>query len=142
MTLPIRALAAASLAIPGSAHADQTARLINAPATAQAPAVKLAVQYQLKLHLPEGRGLARLLLDAGVDREDAAAAARLAAGHLGDGHGGCEAQISVSRAPDGEGFRLVRAMLTTGVEQTIIERRGSDLTVAAERPTRKTPVVV
>ena len=116
----------------------QTAHFLKAPATAAAPAVKLAVEYDLKLRLPGGRGLARLLLDAGVDRDDAAAAARLAAGHLGDGSGGCDVQVSVTRAVADGGFKLVRATLTTDCARTVIERRGAELTIASESAARKT----
>ena len=55
--------------------AAETATFVNAPAKAVAAPVKLAGQFQLKLHLPQGKGLARLLIDAGVAQDDAAAAA-------------------------------------------------------------------
>ena len=55
-----------------AADAAETARFLNAPASALAPAPKLAVQFELKLRLPEGRGLARLLINAGVKSDDAA----------------------------------------------------------------------
>jgi hypothetical protein len=86
--------------------------------------------FELKLRLPEGRGLARLLLQAGVDRDDAAAAARLAAGHLGDDLGGCEAKVTISRSVEGGGLRLERVMLLTEAAQTIIERRQGELMLA------------
>jgi len=109
---------------------------------ASAPAVKLAVQYDLKLRLPQGRGLARLLLDAGVDRDDAAAAARLAAGHLGDGAGGCDVQVSITKAAGTGVFKLVRATLMTAAGRTVIERHGAELTIASESATRKFPRLV
>ena len=97
-------------------------------------APKLAGQFQLKIQLFEGRGLARALLDAGVDQKDAAAAARVAAGHLGAGEGGCSATISIERSPGG-GFSLVRVQISTAARQTVIERRGSELTIASDSPT-------
>ena len=104
--------------------------------------MKLAVQYDLKLRLPEGRGLARLLLDAGVDRDDAAAAARLAAGHMGDGAGGCDVQVSITKGAGAGGFKLVRATLMTNATRTVIERRGAELTIASESEARKSPRLV
>lgn len=92
--------------------------------------------------MPEGHGLARLLLDAGVDRGDAAAAARLAAGHLGGGRGGCDVQVSISRAAGGAGFTLVRATLMTEAGQTVIERRGTELKIASEIAARKLPRLI
>lgn len=142
MTVPrLSALVAATLMTSTVARAGETAQFLNAPATAAAPAVKLAVQYDLKLKLPEGRGLARLLLDAGVDRDDAAAAARVAAGHLGDGTGGCDVQVSITRASTG-GYKLIRATLMTNASRTVIERRGAELTIASESATRKFPRLV
>jgi hypothetical protein len=141
--MTVRRLSAlAALLLPGAAYAGETARFLNAPATSAAPAIKLAVQYDLKLRLPEGRGLARLLLDAGVDREDAAAAARLAAGHMGDGAGGCEVQVSITKAPDAGESRLVRATLMTSASRTVIERRGAELTIASQSEARKFPRLV
>jgi hypothetical protein len=119
---------------PTAAGAAETAQFLNAPVTAAPPAPKLAVQYELKLRLPEGRGLARSLLDAGVDRDDAAAAARLAAGHLGDGQSGCDVRIAISRSVDGGGYRLDRVTLFSSVSQTVIERRRGELTVASTNP--------
>jgi hypothetical protein len=141
--MTVRRLSAlAALLLPGAAYAGETARFLNAPATSAAPAIKLAVQYDLKLRLPEGRGLARLLLDAGVDREDAAAAARLAAGHMGDGAGGCEVQVSITKAADAGESRLVRATLMTNASRTVIERRGAELTIASQSEARKFPRLV
>ena len=89
--------------------------------------------FELKLRLPEGRGLARLLLDAGVASDDAAQAARLAAGHLGGGTGpwagGCDAKVEVSRTVDTSGLRLERLALSSADGQTLIERRGGQLTL-------------
>jgi hypothetical protein len=137
-----RMAAVVALFIPVAANAGEAAAFVNAPATAAAPAVKLAVQYELKLRLPQGQGLARLLLDAGVDRDDAAAAAKLAAGHLGDGDGGCDVAVSVVRAAGAGGFTLVRATLMTNVARTVIERHGPSLTIASDSPARKFPRLV
>ncbi len=132
----------AAVLLPSAAFASERAHFLNAPATATAPAPNLAVQYELKLRLPDGRGLARLLLDAGVDSDDAAAAARLAAGHMGAGLGGCDVQVSISRGAGGTGFRLVRATLMTTARQTVIERRGAELTIASEITARTFPRLV
>jgi hypothetical protein len=141
--MTVRRLSAlAALLLPSAAYAGETARFLNAPAASAAPAIKLAVQFDLKLRLPEGRGLARVLLDAGVDREDAAAAARLAAGHMGDGSGGCDVQVSVTKAADAGGLRLVRATLMTNASRTVIERRGAELTIASQSEARKFPRLV
>jgi hypothetical protein len=143
MTVPrLTALAAAALVAPATAQAGERARFLHAPAAAKVPAARLAVQYDLRFRLPQGQGLARLLLDAGVDRDDAAAAARLAAGHMGDGLGGCDAEVSIAKAADGSGLRLVRATLMTAAGQTVIERHGADLTIASETPARKFPRLV
>lgn len=140
--LPRLTLAALVLLAPGASFAGETARFINAPARIAAPAAELAVQYELKLKLPEGRGLARLLLDAGVNHDDAAAAARLAAGHLGDGLGGCAVNASVSKPTNSSGLRLVRATVTTEAGRMVIERRGTELMIAAETAARKFPRLV
>ena len=122
--------------------AAETAHFLNAPVTAAAPPVRLAVQYELKLNLPEGRGLARVLVEAGVSQADAAAAARLAAGHLGEDIGGCQAKVSVSRTSDGRGFALERVTLFTNADQTVIERRRGELAVASTTTNRKYPRLV
>jgi hypothetical protein len=140
--LGARVAAVIALLAPVTAYAGETAQFLNAPATAAAPAVKLAVEYELTLHLPEGRGLARLLLDSGVDKNDAAAAARLAAGHMGNGTGGCDVQVFISKAADGGAARLVRAMLMTAAGQTVIERRGADFAIASETTASKSPRLV
>jgi hypothetical protein len=138
----LRAFGAAALIVPAAAHAGEAAQFLRAPATAAAPAVKVAVQYHLKLSLPQGRGLARLLLDAGVDRDDAAAAARVAAGHLGDGSGGCDVEVSITRAAGSGEFKLVRATLMTSNGRTVIERRGAELRIASESAAARFPRLV
>jgi hypothetical protein len=132
-------LALGLLSIPDAAVADDHPPLLHAPSLKAVPKPKLAVLFALKLRLPEGNGLARQLLDAGVDADDAAVAARLAAGHLGDGVGGCEARIEVSRGMEGGGFRLERVVLLTDAAQTTIERRQGELALASERATRTVP---
>jgi hypothetical protein len=124
------------------ALAGGTAQFLTAPVTAAAPPMRLAVQYELKLNLPEGRGLARMLADAGVRQDDAAAAARLAAGHLGEDVGGCQAKVSVSQSSDGRGFAVERVTLFTNADQTVIERRRGALTVASTTANRKYPRLV
>ena len=126
------AIAGVAVLVPVNALAKETAHFLNAPARTGAPAPKLAVQYELKLRLPEGRGLARLLLDAGVDEGDAAEAAKLAAGHLGSGSGGCDVQVSIARNVGARAYSLVRATLITAADRTVIERHGSELTIASK----------
>ena len=116
----------------GAASAAGPLPLLVAPASSAPPAPEQAALYKLKLHLAEGRGLARLLLDAGVNRDDAAAAARLATGNLGDGLGGCTAKVEVSRNVEGSGFRLERVTLVTEAGATIIERRQGKLRIASQ----------
>jgi hypothetical protein len=132
---------AAAAAIGSPASAAETAIFLNAPASAGSPPVKFAGQFELKLRLPTGRGLARLLIDAGVTQDDAAAAAKLAAGRMGDGKNGCFATVSVERAAGGE-LGVVRIMLTTDEQRTIIERRGADLAIASESAIAKQPRLV
>ncbi|MFL6722409.1 MAG: hypothetical protein ACJ8FT_11500 [Sphingomonas sp.] len=128
------ACAAVVACVSSGAFAAEHAVFLNAPAVAASPVPKLAVQFGLKLHLPEGKGLARLLIDAGVNQEDAAEAAKLAAGHLGAGLGGCEATVSIERSAGG-GFSLVRVQLSTDARQAVIERRGNEFTLASDTPT-------
>ena len=118
--------------VTSAAGAVGHATFLNAPALPGPRAAKAAAQFQLNVSLPEGRGLARALLDAGVKQQDASDAARLATGHLGLGAGGCHAKISIERSLEGQGFDLVRVQLTTGERQTVIERRGSALTIASD----------
>jgi hypothetical protein len=132
-------LLAVSTASPSTAA--ETATFLNAPAKVGIAPVKLAGQFELKLHLPDGRGLARLLIDAGVAQDDAAAAAKLAAGRLGDGKNGCFATVSVERAAGGA-LNLVRVMLTTDDQRTIIERRGDELAIASESPIARQPRLI
>lgn len=121
--------------------AAETAVFLNAPAQARILPVKYAGQFELKLRLPEGHGLARLLIDAGVAQDDAAAVARLAAGRMGDGETGCFAIVSVERAARG-GLNVVRVMLTTDEQRTIIERRGTELAIASETAIAKRPRLI
>lgn len=131
-TLSCRALIAMSFVLAsavGSAAELPRAAIASAKS---APSLELAVQYELKLQLPEGQGLARSLLDLGVDSSDAALVARLAAGHLGADAGGCDVKISISRAAQKGEFRLMRVRLLTRVGETVIERRGGELTIASQ----------
>ena len=142
--LKSRMAAAATLAFAGAqpAIAAETAQFLKAPVEMAAPPARLAVQYELQLNLPEGRGLARLLIEAGVSQDDAAAAARLASGHLGEEIGGCQAKVSVSRGSDGRGFALERVTLFTNADQTVIERRRGELAVASSTANRRYPRLV
>lgn len=125
--------AALALLMPGAAGAADLAPLLVAPAVKAPPQTKMAVLYALKLKLPQGRGLAQLLLQAGVNQSDASAAARLAAGHLGDGSGGCDANVEISRDASAGGLRLERVELLTQAGRTVIERRRGELTVSSQQ---------
>ena len=141
--MPVLRFIAALLALsPAAGAAAELPRAAIIPLNSAAP-FELAVQYELKLHLPEGQGLARSLLDMGVDSNDAAMAARLAAGHMGAGSGGCEVKVSISRANPGSSLRVVRVMLLTEAGQTVIERRAGDLAIASQAAApRKNPRLV
>jgi hypothetical protein len=132
---------ASALLTPCSAFAAPLAPPLSVPAITP-PQINTAALYALQLRLPEGRGLARLLLQAGVNRDDASAVARLAAGHLGDGLGGCEAKVELSRSIDGRSFRLERVELLTQAAQTVIERRHGELTIASEQGTARSARLV
>ena len=121
------AVCATAAIAPGSALAEEAPPSLRAVVTHVLPAPRLATVFELKLQLPQGRGLARLLLDAGVASDDAAEAARLAAGHLGDGSGGCVAKVEISRPLDAQGLKIERLVLSSAEGQTIIERRGGQL---------------
>ncbi len=118
----------AAMAVPADA-ATPAALLRIELAPASTPAPRLAVMYRLKVQLPLGQGLARALIQTGVGEDDAASAAKLAAGHLGDGAGGCLANVSISRLADG--FRLERVALASAAGQTTIERRDGALAIVA-----------
>jgi hypothetical protein len=134
------ALAAiAAMNLTGTAGAAEHATFLNAPALAGPPAAKFAGQFQLRLQLADGR-LTRALLDVGVKQEDAAAAAKLAAGHLGMGGGGCQALVSIERNPGGA-YSLMRVQLTTDSRRAIIEWRGSELVLASDTEIGNRPTV-
>ena len=99
---------------------------------------RLAVQYELKLTIPARGDLTQILRDANIDGEDSVAADRLAVTARADGARSCLAKISVTKAVTGGGFRLVRVLLImSDGRQTVIERRGAELTVASKTPARK-----
>jgi hypothetical protein len=127
----LQMVAAASLTAHSVASAEQPAQFVPTPMSVAPPAPQLALMFVLKLRLPEGRGLAAQLLQAGVDENDAATSARIAAGHLGDGEGGCNAKIEISRPVGATHFRLERIELTTDDWRTIIERRQGQLSLAS-----------
>lgn len=139
--LPI--LIVAGVAVPLSpVAAEERAALVHAPMSAPPPAPKLALLFALKVRLPEGRGLAAQLIQSGVDQDDAAAAARIAAGHLGDGVGGCQAKIEISRPIGAASFRLERVELTTDERRAVIERRAGGLSLASDTGlSRRSPII-
>jgi len=123
------------------APAEPAPRAIPAVVTHAVPVPQLATVFELKLRLPQGRGLARLLLDAGVASDDAAEAAKLAAGNC-DPIGGCDAKVAVSRQL-GSGLRVERIVLLSASGQTVIERRDGRLALnpAAVATTRSAALI-
>ena len=138
-------LIAAGLAAMSAADivsARETARFLNIPATAAAPAVTSAVQYDLTLRL-EARDLADAMLDAGIVKSDATTAAQLAHADLADDDDGrWEVKISISKTVAGGAFNLVRLRLASEAGQTVIERRGEKLIIASHYAARKPPRLV
>jgi hypothetical protein len=126
MTVSYRILCAAlGLFAAAAAAAEAQPAPLPAVVTSALPAPRLATVFELKMSLPQGKGLARQLLVAGVAKEDAAEAAKLAAGHC-DGIGGCNAKVEISRQLD-TGLRVERLVLVSASGQTVIERRNGRL---------------
>jgi len=132
----------AAILAPAQALAGEPLPLLKAPAAATAPEARFAGEFELKILIPEGRGLAQFLLDAGVDQGDAAAAARLAAGHLGDGAGGCQAKVLITRPIESSSYRIERVTVFTASDHTVIERRGKDLAIASQSANSKYPRLI
>ena len=131
-------VAAALLLAPSGVRAERSPFPL-APETDERPAARLALQYELKLAIPAGSDFAATLRDTGIADGDASAAERLAVADLAEGNGGCFAKLSVTKAVEGEDFRLVRVLLIMADgRQTIIERRGQELAIASKTPARKT----
>ena len=129
-----------ALALPTSAVAEGQPAPLNAIARPGMAVPRLGAQFQLHLQLADGR-LARALLDVGVRQEDAAAAAKLAVGHLGAGAGGCEANVSIERNAGGD-YRLMRVQLVTQERRAVIEWRGAGLALTSDAPIGKIPPLV
>jgi hypothetical protein len=123
--LPIILAAALCGTAAAAASAEQAPPAVPAVVTSAVPAPRLATVFELKLRLPQGRGLARLLLDAGVASDDAGQAAKLAAGRC-DPIGACDAKVAMSRQL-GSGLRVERIVLMSASGQTVIERRDGRL---------------
>lgn len=132
--------AIASLSATGAAEAAEHATFLNAPAPDGPLPAKSAAQFQLRMRLADGR-LARALLDVGVRQQDAAAAAKVAAGHLGTESGGCDALVSIERNPDGT-YSLMRVQLATDTRRAVIEWRGTDMVLASDTSISKSPPLV
>jgi hypothetical protein len=108
-----------------AASAEPQPAPLPAVVTTALPAPRLATVFELKTRLSSGRGLARMLLDTGVAKADAAEAARLAAGHCDD-LAGCSVTVSVSRQLEA-GLTVERVVLMGAAGQTVIERRDGRL---------------
>jgi hypothetical protein len=61
---------------------------------------------------------------------------------LGDGAGGCFAKVSIARDSTTGGYSLLRVMVMTQSDQTVIERRGSELAIASQAPASKLPRLI
>lgn len=107
--------------------------LVKAPAPIAAPSVTLAVTYEMKLQLHEGRGLARQLIDSGIDQDDAAAAAKLGSSYMSKAKGGCSAKVAATRLPGVDALRLTRVTFYAGSKIIVMERRDGKLAVTSER---------
>lgn len=123
-------LLAAALLPTQAASADDRP-FLRAPASQGSLPVKLAVAFELRFHLAAGGDLEAMLVQADVDADDAAAAARLAAGTASDTASGCYVKIAITKSLNGNGFRIERLTLLTEASQTVMERRGGELTVSA-----------
>ena len=131
------AAAALLLLVPAGVQA-QSKYFLFAPASTAAPAARLAVQYELKLAVLAGGDFAAALRNSGIDDRDATAADRLAVEDWAEGESGCYAELSVTKAVEGDGLRLVRVLLIMADgRQTVIERRGDELAIASKTPARK-----
>ncbi|MEO7277909.1 MAG: hypothetical protein ABIW33_07800 [Sphingomicrobium sp.] len=116
--------------VPSAANAAPIPFLL-APSSNTAVGAQSAAVFDVKLRLAAGGGLARLLLDNGVSKDDAAMAARLAAGHLGEQAAGCSALVSIARSVGTDALRVERIILTTDTAQTVIERRSGELSLTS-----------
>ena len=132
--------ATVSMSMASAAGAAEHATFLNALASDGPPPEKSAAQFQLRMRLTDGR-LARALFDVGVRQGDAAAAAKLAAGHLGAEAGGCDALVSIERNPDGT-YSLMRVQLSTDTRRAVIEWRGTDLVLASDTVISQSPPLV
>lgn len=113
-----------------------------APMTSAAPEPRWAGLFDLKLVLREDQGLARALLDAGVNGRDASAAAQAIAGQPVQRNGACSLTLALSRSTDGTDFGLQRLVLWGSSGQMIIERRHGVLTVVENGATRSRPAPI
>src|SRR5690242_11528905 len=79
-----------------------------AAAASTPPPTVRAATFEVRLNLPEGRWLARQLIELGIADEDAGEAAKLAVGHLGQDRGGCVAKVAISKPVGTEPARVDR----------------------------------
>lgn len=133
-------LMALAILAPRIAHAEETATFLRAPAKASPPAVSFAVTYELRFQVANEAELPDLLLQAGVNPDDIAAASRLAAGHLGGSAGGF-VKVSVSKTIHDKEFSLQRVTLMTETSQTVMERRKGELTISATGARKRSNLV-
>src|SRR5437868_1534019 len=123
MHRPILALALCG-SLASAAHAGP-APVLPAIVTGASPTPRQATIFEIKFRLPEGQGIAALLVDAGIGSADATEAAKLAAGRC-TGLGGCAATVAISRQL-ASGLRVERLVLVGQSGQTVIERRNGRL---------------
>lgn len=132
--------AALAVAAPQPAWADELAQMLHAPADAAPPTVNPAVSYELNFSLEKGSDLPDLLLEAGVNPDDIAAATRLAAGHDG-GRAGCYIKVAISKALREKTFKVQRVTLLTETSKTVMERRKGELMISASGARRRSQIV-
>lgn len=120
----------AAAAFSGPVLAEEGPPLVRTPAALQPAPVSLAVSYELKFRLTPDMTIAELLLQTGVNAEDATAADKLSAGHDG-GSTGCFVRIAITKPLGATEYRLQRLTLITASSQTVMERRSGAVAISS-----------
>ena len=127
----LRAICLFAAAAPGApALAEDGPPFVTAPAASQPAPVSLAVSYELEFRLTSDMTIAELLLQTGVNPDDATAADKLSAGHDG-GSSGCFVRIAITKPLGATEYRLQRLTLITASIQTVMERRSGALAISS-----------
>lgn len=141
--LTFGASALALLCFAAAARAQPNAlSFYHLPARDHSTAALRAATFEVALQLPDGRWLARQLIELGVSDLDAGEAAKLAVGHLGQDSGGCTAKVVISQPVGGDSLQLDRLTLVTATDQTVLERRNGILSLvdSAQRFSRRSRI--